>query len=262
LQEKFLGVLKIGVIGSNRGIGLILVRQLIRFRHQVYAYCRNACEELRSVRPKNIIENFDVTHQAAMRVSLRSLGSVKLDWLIHVAGLLRPVTFSSFNQSSVFEQFKVNAVGPILTVQVFLPYRAQSSKIGILTSKLGSIKQNTSGGSDGYRVSKSVLNMAGKSMSGELRPKGIALFLLHPGFVRTDMTGFRVNIDPSDSASAFIKIINAAILRDSGSFFNIDGKSFIGDRLPTCSDTMEDIKGKGEIYEAQAMAGTGYRGYY
>ncbi len=99
------------------------------------------------------------------------------------------MTFSSFNQSSVFEQFKVNAVGPILTVQVFLPYVAQSSKIGILTSKLGSIKQNTSGGSDGYRMSKSALNMAGKSMSGELRPKGIALFLLYPGFVRTDMTG-------------------------------------------------------------------------
>ena len=257
-----MGVLKIGVVGSNRGIGLSLVWQLVRFRHQVYAFCRNASEELSSVRPKNIIENFDVTNQAAMRVSLRSLGSVKLDWLIHVAGLLRPVTFSSFNQSSVFEQFKVNAVGPILTVQVFLPYLAQSSKIGILTSKLGSIKQNTSGGSDGCRMSKSELNMAGKSMSGELRPKGIALFLLHPGFVRTDMTGFRGNTDPSDWASALIKIINAKSLRDSGSFFNIDGKSFRGDSLPTCSDIMEDIKGKGEIYGAQAMAGTGYRGYY
>ena len=98
-----MGVLKIGVVGSNRGIGLSLVWQLVRFRHQVYAFCRNASEELSSVRPKNIIENFDVTNQAAIRVSLRSLGSVKLDWLIHVAGLLRPVTFSSFNQSSVFE---------------------------------------------------------------------------------------------------------------------------------------------------------------
>ena len=224
LQEKFLGVLKVGVVGSNRGIGLSLVRQLVRFRHQVYAFCRNASEELKSVGPKNIIENFDVTNQAAMRVSLRSLGSVKLDWLIHVAGLLRPVTFSSFNQSSVFEQFQVNAVGPILTVQVFLPYLAQRSKIGILTSKLGSIKPNTSGGTHGYRMSKSALNMAGKSMSEELRPRGIALFLLHPGFVRTDMTGFRGNIDPSDSASALIKIINAKSLRDSGSFFNIDGK--------------------------------------
>jgi NAD(P)-dependent dehydrogenase (short-subunit alcohol dehydrogenase family) len=134
------------------------------------------------------------------------------------------VTFSSFNQSSVFEQFQVNAVGPILTVQVFLPYLAQRSKIGILTSKLGSIKPNTSGGTHGYRMSKSALNMAGKSMSEELRPRGIALFLLHPGFVRTDMTGFRGNIDPSDSASALIKIINAKSLRDSGSFFNIDGK--------------------------------------
>ena len=76
------------------------------------------------------------------------------------------------------------------------------------------------------------------------------------------MTGFRENIDPSDSASALIKIINAKSLRDSGSFFNIDGKSFRGDSLPTCSDIMEDIKGKGEIYGAQAMAGTGYRGYY
>ena len=80
-----MGVLKIGVVGSNRGIGLSLVRQLVRFRHQVYAFCRDASEELRSVRPKNIIENFDVTNQAAMRVSLRSLGSVKLDQLIHVA---------------------------------------------------------------------------------------------------------------------------------------------------------------------------------
>ena len=219
-----MGVLKIGVVGSNRGIGLSLVRQLVRFRHQVYAFCRDASEELRSVRPKNIIENFDVTNQVAIRVSIRSLGSIKLDWLIHVAVLLRPVTFLSFNQSSVFEQFQVNAVGPIMTVQVFLPYLAQSSKIGILTSRLASIKPNTSGGSYGYRMSKSALNMAGKSMSEELRPRGIALFLLHPGFVRTDMTGFRGNIDPSDSASALIKIINAKSLRDSGSFFNIDGK--------------------------------------
>ncbi|MAH72755.1 MAG: hypothetical protein CBC09_01565 [Cellvibrionales bacterium TMED49] len=192
-------------------------------RHQVFAFCRNASQDLRSVRPKSIIENFDVTNQITMRVGLRSLDSAKLDWLIHVSGLLRPVTFSRFNQSSLLEQFQVNAIGPVLTVQAFLPYLAQRSKIVILTSKLGSIKENVSGGSYGYRMSKSALNMAGKSMSEELRPRGKTLFLLHPGFVKTDMTGFRGNINPAESARAMIKIISTKSLRDSGSFFNIDG---------------------------------------
>ncbi len=192
-------------------------------RHQVFAFCRNASQDLRSVRPKSIIENFDVTNQITMRVGLRSLDSAKLDWLIHVSGLLRPVTFSRFNQSSLLEQFQVNAIGPVLTVQAFLPYLAQRSKIVILTSKLGSIKENVSGGSYGYRMSKSALNMAGKSMSEELRPRGKTLFLLQPGFVKTDMTGFRGNINPAESARAMIKIISTKSLRDSGSFFNIDG---------------------------------------
>ena len=89
--------------------------------------------------------------------------------------ILRPVTFSSFNQSSVFEQFQVNAVGPILTVQVFLPYLAQRSKIGILTSKLGSIKPNTSGGTHGYRMSKSALNMAGGKKKNKNDSGGVVL---------------------------------------------------------------------------------------
>ncbi|MBV31926.1 MAG: hypothetical protein CMK36_00595 [Porticoccaceae bacterium] len=68
-------------------------------RHEVYAFCREASQILRGVRPKNFIENFDVTNQVAARVGLRSMGSVKFDWLIYVAGLIRPVTFSTFHQS-------------------------------------------------------------------------------------------------------------------------------------------------------------------
>lgn len=215
--------MKIAIVGSNRGIGLELVRQLTRDGHQVYAFCRIACDALRGIQPHAIIENFDVTRPDAMQAALARYPITDLDWLIHVSGLLKSASLENFNTETILEQFTVNAIGPILTVKLLLPCLAPSAKVALLTSRMGSIADNTSGGSYGYRMSKSALNSAGKSLSRDLKHRGIAVFLLHPGFVKTQMTGYNGHIDVTTSAQGLIRLMHQKTLADTGTFWHVNG---------------------------------------
>ena len=159
-----------------------------------------------------------------MRAKIKELGNERIDWLIHVSGILRNENLAQLTQRSLTRQMSVNAIGPILTVQTFLPYLAQPSKIGLLTSRLGSITENTSGSYYGYRMSKSALNMAGKSLSKDLRGRGTAVFLLHPGYVKTEMTGFSGDINASESAKGLIRLMNEKTLRETGTFWHVSGR--------------------------------------
>ena len=214
----------VAIVGSNRGIGLELVRHLIAEERRVFAFCRETSRGLGALKPAAIIENFNVTDPEIMRAKIKELGNERIDWLIHVSGILRNENLAQLTQRSLIRQMSVNAIGPILTVQTFLPYLAQPSKIGLLTSRLGSITENTSGSYYGYRMSKSALNMAGKSLSKDLRGRGTAVFLLHPGYVKTEMTGFSGDINASESARGLIKLMNEKSLRETGTFWHVSGR--------------------------------------
>lgn len=190
----------------------------------MFAFCREASLALSALEPAEIIENFNVTDPEAMLSAIKRLGNNRMDWLIHVSGILRNENLEQLTQRSLVRQMSVNAVGPMLTVQTFLPYLARPAKIGLLTSRLGSITENSTGGYYGYRMSKSALNIAGKSLSKDLHRKGIAVFLLHPGYVRTEMTGFSGDINASESAKGLIKIMNEKTLQETGTFWHVTGR--------------------------------------
>ena len=216
--------MKIAVIGSNRGIGLELVRQLVHAEHQVFAFCRRSSPALRACAPAAIIEHFEVTDAAQMQRSVASLDLANLDWLFHVSGILTPQNLTNFDLAAIVEQFTVNAIAPVLSAQVFAPYMTASSKIGLLTSRMGSMTDNTTGGSYGYRMSKAALNAAGKSLSLDLKSSGIAVFLLHPGYVKTDMTHHRGLIDTAESARGLIALMEQKTAQQTGTFWHVNGE--------------------------------------
>jgi NAD(P)-dependent dehydrogenase (short-subunit alcohol dehydrogenase family) len=120
--------------------------------------------------------------------------------------------------------YEVNSLGPLLTTQALVGNLGEGSKVGIITSRMGSIDDNDSGGSYGYRMSKAAVNAAGKSLSIDLKPKGIAVAILHPGWVRTDMTGHNGLIDTDESACGLLDRMEELTLETSGSFWHTNGE--------------------------------------
>jgi NAD(P)-dependent dehydrogenase (short-subunit alcohol dehydrogenase family) len=155
------------------------------------------------------------------------LGDQSIDTLIHNSGILTRESLDDMNLDAIRAQFEVNALGPLrLTVALSGHLRA-GSKIAIITSRMGSIGDNSSGSRYGYRMSKAAVNIAGVSLARDLLDRGIAVALLHPGFVRTDMTGGRGLIDAPEAASGLIARIDALSLESSGGFWHANGE-----RLP------------------------------
>lgn len=217
--------MNIAVIGCNRGIGLEVVRQNIEAGHKVYAFCRNTSKELEKINPTKIISNFEVTDRENMIKLVEQNDIPEIDQLFHVAGIMKSTSLENFDVNAINEQFLVNSVAPIITTQVFLLRLKKGSKIGLVTSQMGSIADNTSGGSYGYRMSKAALNSAGKSLAEDLKPKGISVLLLHPGWVKTDMTNNTGRVDAKQSALGLIQLMNEKTLEDSGSFWHMNGEN-------------------------------------
>lgn len=210
----------VAITGSNRGIGLALAKQLSSRGDQVFALCRSASPELRALGVQ-IIENVDVT--ALNHIQRVSSQLPKLDTLINNAGVLVRDSINDLSVKMLQKQFEVNALGPLLLTKALLPNLGSGSKVVIVTSRMGSIDDNTSGRFYGYRMSKAAVNMAGKSLSNDLHPQGIAVALLHPGYVRTDMTGGNGFIEPTESARGLIEQIDRLTLSTSGSFWHANG---------------------------------------
>ena len=143
------------------------------------------------------------------------------------AGILRNETLGSINYEQILEQMEVNALAPLKVIEEVLPLLKSGSKIANITSRMGSIEDNTSGSRYGYRMSKAALNMATMSLSRDLYVQGIAVCVIHPGFVRTGMTGFRGMIDTDESASGIYQRIQELTLDSSGGFWHAQGE-----RLP------------------------------
>jgi len=214
------------VTGANQGIGLELCRQLKGLGWQVIGACRSSSPELDAL-DLRVETGVEVTSDAAVADLARRLEDLRLDLLVNNAGILSRESLEDLDFDRMRRQFEVNALGPLRVVHALLPNLGQGSKLILVTSRMGSIGDNTSGGRYGYRMSKAALNMAGVSLAHDLRPRGIAVAILHPGFVRTKMTGFEGLIDAPEATAGLIARIEELTLETSGGFWHQNGE-----RLP------------------------------
>ena len=209
------------VTGCNRGIGLELVRQLQERGDTLIAVCREASEALEASGAR-IIEGIDVADGEAVQQLREAIGDEPIDVLINNAGILRRDAFGSLDYEEMLEQYRVNTLGPLRVTEALAGNLREGSKVAIVTSRVGSIEDNGSGGNWGYRASKTAVNMIGKNLVHELTPLGIAVALLHPGLVATDMTN-KTGIPPAESASGLIDRIDELNLDNTGTFWHAEG---------------------------------------
>jgi NAD(P)-dependent dehydrogenase (short-subunit alcohol dehydrogenase family) len=213
------------VTGANRGIGLALTQLLAQRGGTVLAACRKSSPALSELGVE-IVEGVDVTKPDSITRLVEAVGDRRVDLLVNNAGILawenRPL---APDYDAISRQFEVNAVGP-LRVTVALQRRlGKGSKVAMITSRMGSIEDNTSGGAYGYRMSKAALNIASKSLAVDLAGAGVAVVILHPGMVKTDMIAGHGQVEPLDAAAQLLARIDELSLNDSGRFLHAKGES-------------------------------------
>ena len=210
------------VTGAGRGIGLEVCRQLGLAGHRVIAVCRTASDELRSLGCR-IIDGVEVTDDAAVARLAAGIGGERIDVLVNNAGVLARDSLEDLDFDGMRRQFEVNALGPLRVTRALLPNLGTGSKVVIITSRMGSIADNGSGGYYGYRMSKAAVNIAGVSLARDLRDRDIAVLLLHPGMVATEMTGHQ-GVPAAEAARNLVARIESMGLEQSGSFHHANGE--------------------------------------
>lgn len=215
--------LNVVITGANRGIGLALCGLYKQSGANVIAVCRSSSKKLESMQVE-VIDSVDVATEDGVAKLKTVMADRKVDILINNAGILRSQSFGNFDYENMLEQFKVNSLGPIRVTEALFDNLKSGSKIAMITSRMGSVEDNGSGGAYGYRMSKSALNIAGKSMAIDLKPKGIAVALLHPGYVQTDMTNLSGEISAELSAERLVKRIDDLNIDNTGTFWHSNGE--------------------------------------
>ena len=220
------------IVGADRGIAHAAALQLQARGDRVIAACLGTGEDLAALGCE-VVPRIDVTSDEAVARLAATLDakSVALDWLLHVAGVLGVDELGRIDFHDMRRQFEINTLGPLRVVQAMLPFLAQGAKIGIVTSRVGSLGDNSSGGIYAYRVSKAGANMVALNLHHDLAKRGIAVVALHPGMVATDLTkdypGDFAYIQPEEAAAGLIARMDALTLESSGQFRHANG-----DRLP------------------------------
>lgn len=209
------------VTGGNRGIGLELCRRFAARGDEVVAACRKASPELRETGVE-IHEGIDVTNDESVRGLARALEGRRIDILVNCAGILTRESLDDLAFDRIREQLEVNAIAPLRVTAALEGCLGQGAKVAIITSRMGSIGDNTSGGRYGYRMSKAAVNMAGRSLAHDLAERGVSVFLLHPGMVATKMTGGQ-GIPPEEAAADLVARIDALGPEQSGTFWHAKG---------------------------------------
>ncbi len=212
------------VTGANRGIGLAFCKQLKERGDEVIATCRLSSQELDGLGVR-VESGVDISLGESVRSLKRKLDGIYIDVLIQNAGIAELNSLSDLDPESIIRQFEVNALSPLCFTQAFLSNMRKGSKVVLITSRMGSIDDNTSGGSYGYRMSKVALCMAGKSLAIDLKPNKISVAILHPGLVSTRMTGFALaGISPEQSVRGLLARIDSLTLYNSGTFWHSNGE--------------------------------------
>ncbi len=220
------------ITGANRGIGLEFVEQLLERGNHIIATARQPAraDELQSLaksyRDQLEIARLDVTEKDTIDALVELVGDRGVDVLINNgATMIGAGPIDDLNEQALFDSFDVNTVGPLRVSSALLPAleRSDQPKIVNVTSKMGSIADNGSGGSYAYRISKAALNMATRSMAIDLEPRGIVAFVIHPGWVRTRMGGQNALIDTETSVTNMLRIIDEADRSTAGTFQEWNG---------------------------------------
>ena len=210
------------VTGSNRGIGLELCRQLASRGDAVIATCRASSPELDALGVR-IEAGVDVANESSVRALVQRLDVPQIDLLVLNAGIGQVDLIFDLKVEQVRQQLEVNALGPLIVTAALLDRLVVGSKVAIITSRMGSIADNDAGGMYGYRMSKAAVNAAGRSLALDLAPRGIAVALLHPGFVATAINHFAGSLTPEQSVTGLLARIDALTLETSGRFWDYRG---------------------------------------
>jgi NAD(P)-dependent dehydrogenase (short-subunit alcohol dehydrogenase family) len=221
------------ITGANRGIGLELTRQYLAAGEKVFASARDPSIEslsrLTERYPDNLkIVMLDVTDESNIQTVAGSLEGTSIDLLINNAGLFhsKHEDFSSLNPDIWVEEFRVNSIAPFLVTRALESNlaNASSSVVGMISSKMGSMGDNQSGGNYSYRSSKAALNAVSVSLANDLSDLDISVVALHPGWVQTDMGGPNGLIDVETSATGLKAILDKAGKAENGKFYDYSGK--------------------------------------
>lgn len=218
------------VTGANRGLGLELCRRFVDRGDRVIGTAREpeAAEALQSLDLR--VEALDVADRSSVDAFAKRLGGEAVDVLINNAGAgVGRGSLGSLDEAEIRRLFEINALGPLRVTEALLPnLRASSRKLlAHMTSRMGSIADNTSGGSYAYRASKSALNMLHRSMSIDLAGEGFTSVVLHPGWVQTDMGGGAAPLTVEQSVEGLLVVLDGLTRDDNGAFIAFDGE-----RLP------------------------------
>ena len=217
------------ITGANRGIGYAMAKICQQRGDSVYALCRQSSAQLDAL-GVNVVAQVDIATQAGIDTAVSALSGISIDLLINNAGILRDEQLSDLNQETIIEQFNVNALAPLFLSHALLANLSSGSKIGLITSRMGSITDNTSGGRYGYRMSKAALNIAAVSLARDLSAENIAVGIYHPGYVQTEMVnsdGVLNNGDISADVAAerLITLMDNLTMADSGVFKHSNGET-------------------------------------
>ncbi len=212
------------ITGANRGIGFEYCQQLLNRGDQPIAVCRESSAALDALGIR-VMAGVDVIQDRDVTTLQEQLQGEKIDVLINNAAIIEEVTWVDLDINSIRRQFEVNTIAPLRVTRSLLSNLSSGAKVVLMTSRMGSIEDNTSGGSYGYRMSKVALNMAGKSLAHDLQAQGIAVAILHPGLVQTRMTGFTAaGITPKMSVQGLLARIDQLTLENTGTFWHSNGE--------------------------------------
>ncbi len=211
------------VTGANRGIGLELTRLLVARGDEVVAACRASSPELDALGVR-VETDVDLVDDALGGLPAR-LGDLPLDLLVNNAGVMTWEDLGNLDLDAIRHQLEINALGPLKLTAALRSNLRRGARIALITSRMGSIADNESGGAYGYRTSKAALNMIGACLALELRRDEIAVALLHPGWVRTGMTRGNGNIEPAESAAGLLARIDELSLENTGGFWHAEGQT-------------------------------------
>jgi len=222
------------ITGANRGIGLELSEQFAEDGWQVLACCRNPADagQLQALSERGLaieLHALDVTDYAQMASLADQLANRSIDILLSNAGIYgsKGTGFGEVDAEEWRQVLEVNTIAPLMLAQAFVEQVAASQQklVAVISSKVGSIADNSSGGSYIYRSSKTAVNQVVKSLSIDLAGRDIAVISLHPGWVQTEMGGPNAEIGTDESVSGLKSILQSAGLAQSGQFIEFNGNS-------------------------------------
>lgn len=211
------------ITGANRGIGLAFAQLYKNQGDNVIALCRQSSTELDELNVR-VVANVDVVKDIGLGNMVNALLDVKIDLLINNAGILCNETLQDFNNQTIIEQFLVNALAPLNVCQRLQDNLHSRSKIALITSRMGSLADNGSGGRYGYRMSKAALNAGAVSLAKDLAKVNIPVGIYHPGYVQTDMVNHNGDISAQTAAKRLAGLIEQLSMQNSGVFYHSNGE--------------------------------------